>query len=96
GLIKTGLLRTSKDKLLKRNRELKKGIIRKYPYSSESESEYDSQVESSSGRSSSSSSQEDSENTMSEELVERWPLPNQTPAQGERRSKKKQDSSDTG
>ncbi|MED6118983.1 hypothetical protein PIB30_007873 [Stylosanthes scabra] len=98
GLVKTGLLRTAKDKLLKRNRELKMGInlMGKYPYSSESESEYDSQVESSSSGSSSSSSEENSESTMSEELVERRPLPVPTPAQGERRSKKKQDSSATG
>ncbi|MED6219439.1 hypothetical protein PIB30_035842 [Stylosanthes scabra] len=95
GLVKTGLLRTANDKLLKRNRDLKMGInlMGKYRYSSEYESEYDSQVESSSGGSSSSSSEEDSENT---ELVERRPLPNPTPAQGERRSNKKQDSSATG
>ncbi|MED6145835.1 hypothetical protein PIB30_028821 [Stylosanthes scabra] len=104
GLVKTGLLRTAKDKLLKRNRELKMGIniMRKYPYSSESEQEFDSEdeyeseVESSSGGSSSSSSEMDLENTMSEELVERRALPNPTPAQQERRSKKKQDSSATG
>ncbi|MED6208056.1 hypothetical protein PIB30_041448 [Stylosanthes scabra] len=78
--------------------ELKMGInlMRKYPYSSESESEYDSQVESSSGGSSSSSSEEDSENTKSEEQVERRLLPEPTPAQGERRSKKKQDSNAIG
>ncbi|MED6119298.1 hypothetical protein PIB30_010540 [Stylosanthes scabra] len=36
GLVKTELLRNAKDKLLKRNRELKMGIniMRKYPYSS--------------------------------------------------------------
>ncbi|MED6107071.1 hypothetical protein PIB30_010518 [Stylosanthes scabra] len=98
GLVKTGLLRIANDKLLKRNMELKMGIslMRKYPYSSESESEYDSQVESSSGGSSSSLSEEDSENTKSEELVERGLLLDPTPAQGERRSKKKQDSTAIG
>ncbi|MED6194559.1 hypothetical protein PIB30_029716 [Stylosanthes scabra] len=101
GLIKTGLLRTAKEKLLKRNMDLKMGvnIMRKYPYSSESESEFDSEdeyeseVESSSGG---SSPEMDSENTMLEELVERKALPNPTPAQQERRRKKKQDSSATG
>ncbi|MED6168675.1 hypothetical protein PIB30_013657 [Stylosanthes scabra] len=101
GLIKTGLLRTAKEKLLKRNMDLKMGvnIMRKYPYSSESESEFDSEeeyefeVESSSGG---PSPELDSENTMSEELVERRAFPNPTPAQQERRSKKKQDSSATG
>ncbi|MED6221520.1 hypothetical protein PIB30_055617, partial [Stylosanthes scabra] len=104
GLVKTGLLRTAKDKLLKRNKDLKMGInlMRKYPYSSESEkefdseSEYESEVESSSGGSSSSLSEMDSENTMSEELVERRALSNPIPAQQERRSKKKQDSSAAG
>ncbi|MED6207127.1 hypothetical protein PIB30_033043, partial [Stylosanthes scabra] len=71
-------------------------LMGKYHYSSESESEYDSQVEFSSSGSSSSSSEEDSENTKSEELVERRPLPDPTPAQGERRINKKQDSSATG
>ncbi|MED6157912.1 hypothetical protein PIB30_027841 [Stylosanthes scabra] len=64
-----------------------------HPTEFDSESEYESEVESSSGRSSSSSSEMDSENTMSEELVERRTLPNPTPAQQERRSKNKQDSS---
>ncbi|MED6161546.1 hypothetical protein PIB30_061798, partial [Stylosanthes scabra] len=74
--------------------DLKMGLNlrRKEHFFSESESEFDfeeeyeSEVESSSGG---ASTELDSENTMSEELVERRPLSKPNPAQQGKRSKKK-------
>ncbi|MED6145045.1 hypothetical protein PIB30_021402 [Stylosanthes scabra] len=96
-----GLLRAAKEKLQKRNMDLKMGLNlrRKEPSSSESESEFDSEeeyeseVESSSGG---ASTELDSENTMSKELVVRRPLSKPNPAQQEKRSKKKHESNATG
>ncbi|MED6185495.1 hypothetical protein PIB30_057643 [Stylosanthes scabra] len=102
GLVQTGLLRAAKEKLQKRNMDLKMGLnlrIREPSSSSESKSEFDSEeeyeseVESSSGG---ASTELDSKNTMSEELVERRPLSKPNPAQQEKRSKKKHESNATG
>ncbi|MED6120112.1 hypothetical protein PIB30_017933 [Stylosanthes scabra] len=95
GLVQTRLLRAAKEKLLKRNMKLKMGVNlnRKEPTSSKFESEYEFEEESNSGG---SSPDLDSENTMSKELVERRALSKPTPAQQEKRSKKKHKSSASG
>ncbi|MED6145838.1 hypothetical protein PIB30_028824 [Stylosanthes scabra] len=102
GLVQTGLLRAAKEKLQKRNMDLKMGLNlrRREPSSSsesesefDSEEEYESEVESNAGG---ASTKLDSENTMSEELVERRPLSKPNPAQQEKRSKKKHESNATG
>ncbi|MED6144777.1 hypothetical protein PIB30_018625 [Stylosanthes scabra] len=102
GLVQTGLLRATKEKLQKRNMDLKMGLNlrRREPSSSsesesefDSEEEYESEVESNAGG---ASTELDSENTMSEELIERRPLSNPNPAQQERRNKKKHESNAIG
>ncbi|MED6121497.1 hypothetical protein PIB30_030804, partial [Stylosanthes scabra] len=100
GLIKTGMLRATKERLQRRNMELKMGvnIKRKEPESSESESaeseseeDYESEEESDESSSGGSSPKVDYENTMSEELVQRRPLSNPSLVLQERRSKKRQE-----
>ncbi|MED6119595.1 hypothetical protein PIB30_013232 [Stylosanthes scabra] len=95
GLVQTGKLRAGKERLERRNKELKMGVIRrKDTESSESESaEFDSEEGYNSEEFSSggSSPDIDSENTMSEKMVQRRPLANPSPALQERRSKKRQE-----
>ncbi|MED6131655.1 hypothetical protein PIB30_011506 [Stylosanthes scabra] len=94
GLVQTGRLRAGKERLERRNKDLKMGVIRrKDPETSESESAEEGSDESSSGG---SSPDIDSENTMSEEMVQRRPLANPSPALQERRSKKRQEPIDSG
>ncbi|MED6193551.1 hypothetical protein PIB30_020695 [Stylosanthes scabra] len=99
GLVQTDRLRTGKERLERRNKELEMGVIRrKDTESSESESAesdseegYDSEKGSNESSSSGSSPDIDSENTMSEEMVQRRPLANTSPALQERRSKQRQE-----
>ncbi|MED6171238.1 hypothetical protein PIB30_038957 [Stylosanthes scabra] len=93
GLVQTGRLRAGKERLERRNKELKMGVIRrKDTESSEYESaESDSEEGSDESSSGGSSPDIDSENTMSEEMVQRRPFANPSPALQERRSKKRQE-----
>ncbi|MED6134355.1 hypothetical protein PIB30_036307 [Stylosanthes scabra] len=100
GLVKTGELRAAKERMQRRNMVLKKGVILKrkdYASSeSESEEEYESEEESDESSSGGSSPAYDSENTMLEELVQRRPISKHSPAQQEKRSKKRHESSASG
>ncbi|MED6107753.1 hypothetical protein PIB30_017019 [Stylosanthes scabra] len=88
GLVQTGMLRAAKERLERRNMDLKMGVIRrKDPESSESESAesdseegYESEEGSDESSSGGSSPDIDSENTMLEEMVQRRPLENPSPA----------------